>query len=269
VVAIDGKTIRGSFDRGREQSPLHMVSAWASEQNLVLGQRCVEGKSNEITAIPALLDALELRDSIVTLDAMGCQTAIAARILDRGADYLLALKGNHGRAHKAVVEHFARTCWTVESPMPAVHDSFDDTHGRLVRRRVFASPEAAGLAPLAVWPGLRLVLAVETIRSVTGSTGTTTDIRYFLCSGADRPDVLARAVRKHWTIENSLHWVLDVTFREDHSRVRDRTAVRNLAILRKIALNLINRDTVSKASKKGRRKQAGWNDTYMRKLLNS
>ncbi|MGI4801844.1 MAG: ISAs1 family transposase, partial [Janthinobacterium lividum] len=267
VVAIDGKTIRGSFDRGREQSPLHMISAWASEQNLVLGQRCVEGKSNEITAIPALLDALELRNSIVTLDAMGCQTAIAARILDRGADYLLALKGNHGQAHKAVAEHFARTCFDVGSATAAVHDSFDDTHGRLVRRRIFASTEAASLPPLAGSPGLQSVLAVETIRSVNGLTSTTADIRYFVCSGDDTPEMLGQAIRKHWTIENSLHWVLDVTFREDHSRVRDRTAVRNLAILRKIALNLINRDTASRDSKKGRRKQAGWNDTYMRKLL--
>ena len=236
VVAIDGKTIRGSFDRGRGQSPLHMVSAWASEQELVLGQRCVDGKSNEITAIPVLLDTLELKNSIVTLDAMGCQTAIAARILDRGADYLLALKGNHGRAHKAVAEHFARTGFEAARATAAAHDTCDDTHGRLVRRRIFASTEAARLLPLAGWPGLRSVLAVETIRSVNGSTRTTTDLRYFLCSSDDTPAVLGQAIRKHWTIENALHWVLDVTFREDASRVRDRTAVRNLAILRKIAL---------------------------------
>ncbi len=267
VVAIDGKTLRGSFDRGREQSPLHMVSAWASEQNLVLGQRCVDGKSNEITAIPVLLDALELENSIVTLDAMGCQTAIAERILERGADYLLALKGNHGRAHKAVAEHFAHTCFDIGGMVPAFHDAFDDTHGRLVRRRIFTSTEAVSLTPLEGWPGLRSVLAVETIRSINGSTSTTADIRYFLCSGDDTPEVLGQAIRKHWTIENSLHWVLDVTFREDHSRVRDRTAVCNLAILRKIALNLINRDVSSKSSKRGRRKQAGWNDTYMRSLL--
>jgi predicted transposase YbfD/YdcC len=267
VVAIDGKTVRGSFDRGREQSPLHLVSAWASEQNLVLGQRCVDGKSNEITAIPALLDTLDLKNSIVTLDAMGCQTAIAARIIDRGADYLLALKGNHGKAHKAVTDHFAQHCLNVGSPGQAFHDEFDDGHGRLVRRRIFASTEAANLEPLAGWPALRLVLAVESIRSVNGSTQATSEIRYFLASGDDTLEVLGRAIRQHWSIENCLHWVLDVTFREDHSRVRDHTSVRNLAVLRKIALNLVNRDKSSMASRRGKRKQAAWNDDYMRGLL--
>ena len=267
VVAIDGKTVRGSFDRTREQSPFHLVSAWASEQHLVLGQCCVDDKSNEITAIPALLDMLALRNSIVTLDAMGCQTAIAERILDRGADYLLALKGNHGKAHRVVVEHFERTCFSVGSPGQAIHDAFDDGHGRLVRRRIFTSTDAATLEPLAAWPGLRSVLAVETIRNVNGSMKTTADIRYFLASGDDTAETLGRAIRKHWTIENALHWTLDVTFREDHSRVRDRTAVRNLAILRKVALNLITRDQSSKTSKRGKRKQAAWNDDYMRRII--
>lgn len=267
VVAIDGKTVRRSFDRGREQNPLHLVSAWASEQGLVLGQCCVDSKSNEITAIPALLEQLVVKNSIVTLDAMGCQTGIAQKILDRGADYLLALKGNHRQAHKAVAEYFAHTCVDRDTPVRAVLDEFDDGHGRLVRRRVFVSTEAAGLEALRCWPGLHAVLAVETIRSVNGTAKTVAEWRYYLTSGHDAPEVLAGAIRKHWTIENNLHWVLDVTFREDESRVRDRIAVRNLAILRKIALNLISRDQASKTSKRGRRKQAAWNDNYMLQLL--
>jgi predicted transposase YbfD/YdcC len=268
VVAIDGKTVRRSFDHGREQSPLHVVSAWASEQGLVLGQRCVDGKSNEITAVPELLDQLALQNSIVTLDAMGCQTAIAEKILARGGDYLLTLKGNHPLAHAAVVKHFDEQCFRVGAPSRADCDAFDDTHGRLVRRRVFASTDAAALDALSGWPGLRTVLAVESIRSVNSApTKVESEIRYFLSSCPDDPATLGKAIRSHWAIENTLHWVLDVTFREDDSRVRDRTATRNLALLRKIALNIVGRDRTSKASVRARRKKAAWNDSYMLKLL--
>ncbi len=268
VVAIDGKTIRRSFDRGREQSPLHVVSAWASEQGLVLGQRCVDGKSNEITAVPELLDQLALENSIVTLDAMGCQTAIAEKILARGGDYLLTLKGNHSLAHAAVVEHFDQHCFRRGAFHRTDCDAFDDTHGRVVRRRVFASTDAAALDALSGWPGLRTVLAVESIRSINSApTKVEAEIRYFLSSCPDDPAALGQAIRSHWAVENNLHWVLDVTFREDDSRVRDRTAARNLALLRKIALNIVGRDTASKASMRARRKKAVWNDAHMLKLL--
>ena len=268
VIAIDGKTVRRSFDHGRDQSPLHVVSAWASDQGLVLGQRCVDGKSNEITAVPELLDQLALHNSIVTLDAMGCQTAIAEKILARGGDYLLALKGNHRLAHAAVVEHFGQRCFRRGAVKRADCDAFDDTHGRLVRRRVFASTEAAALEALSSWPGLRTVLAVESIRSVNNApTKVGSEIRYFLSSCPDSPAVLGQAIRAHWAVENALHWVLDVTFREDDSRVRDRTAARNLALLRKIALNIVGRDKTIKASVRARRKRAAWNDPYMLNLL--
>ncbi len=267
VVAIDGKTIRRSFDRGREQSPLHVVSAWASEQGLVLGQRCVDGKSNEITAVPELLDQLALQNSIVTLDAMGCQTAIAEKILARGGDYLLTLKGNHPLAHAAVVEHFDQQCFRRGATSRADCDAFDGTHGRLVRRRVFASTDAAAREALSGWPGLRTVLAVETIRHVNGSSQVDREVRYLLSSCPDSPAILGQAIRSHWAVENNLHWVLDVTFREDDSRVRDRTAARNLALLRKIALNIVGRDQTAKASIRARRKKAAWNDGYMLKLL--
>ena len=264
VIAIDGKTVRGSFDRGRDQGPLHIVSAWASERGLVLGQRQADAKSNEITAIPELLDTLELKKTIVTLDAMGCQRAIARKILERGADYLVTLKANHGKIFAAVQQHCAEACFTVSAANRPACDSFDDTHGRVVRRRVFVCPEATLLEPLRDWPGLKTVVAVESIRSINGAQKTDTEIRYFLSSCSDSPVVLARAIRQHWAIENSLHWVLDVTFREDDCRVRDRTAVRNLALLRKIAINLVRRHHNSKSSLRGRRKSAGWNNDYMR-----
>ena len=267
VVAIDGKTVRRSFDRGRAQGPLHLVSAWASGQGLALGQRAVDGKSNEITAIPALLKTLSLKNSIVTLDAMGCQKTIAGRILERGADYLLVLKANHGKAFLAVQECCEQHCFARGATAKAVFDAFDDSHGRVVRRRVFVCPQAASLEALRTWPGLHTVLAVETIRSVNGSGKLEAEIRYFLSSCRDDPTVLIQAIRRHWTIENGLHWVLDVTFREDDSRVRDRIAARNLAILRKIAINLISRGRTARISMRARRKQAAWNDDYMLSLL--
>jgi predicted transposase YbfD/YdcC len=265
VVAVDGKTVRRSGSRRHHHGPLHLVSAWASEQGLVLGQRAVDGKSNEITAIPELLDTLRLDGCIVTLDAMGCQKEVAERIRAKGADYLLVLKANHGRAFEAVREHFERTCFSLGSGGRPVFDAFDESHGRLVRRRVFMDPAAKDLEPLSDWP--ELSTAVETIRGVTGTGKVGAEIRYFLTSCSDDPVTLARAIRRHWSVENGLHWVLDVTFREDDSRVRDRTAARNLALLRKIALNLVAKDRGSRASLRGRRKKAAWNDDYLLQLI--
>jgi predicted transposase YbfD/YdcC len=245
VVAIDGKTVRRSGSRRHDHGPLHLVSAWASDQGLVLGQREVDGKSNEITAVPELLDTLHLDGCIVTLDAMGCQKDIAARIRAKAADYLLVLKANHGHAFEAVREHFERSCFGRGSGGRPVFDAFDESHGRLVRRRAFVSSAARELEPLHEWPDLRTVLAVETIRGVHGTGKTGAEVRYFLTSCGDDPAVLVRAIRRHWSIENALHWVLDVTFREDDSRVRDRTAARNLALLRRIALNLVAGDRSS------------------------
>lgn len=267
VVAIDGKTIRGSFDRSRDQAALHVVSAWASDRGLVLGQRQVGDKSNEITAIPELLDVLDIKGAIVTLDAMGCQRAIAAKILERGADYLVTLKANQGKKHSAVEELCATTCFSRSPTHRPVHDEFDDGHGRLVRRRVFVCPDAVALEPLRDWPGVKSVLAVETIRGVNGSGKIEAEIRYFLSSSDDQPEILAKAIRQHWQIENSLHWVLDVTFNEDHCRIRDRNAVQNFSLLRKIAINLVRRHHASKASLKGRRKMAAWDNRYMEQVL--
>ena len=267
VVAIDGKTVRRSGSRRHERGPLHLVSAWASGRGLALGQRAVDGKSNEITAVPELLDALHLDGCIVTLDAMGCQKSIAERIRAKGADYLLGLRANHGRALGAVREHFERACFSLGSGGRPVLDAFEEGHGRPVRRRVFMDSAAKDLEPLSGWPDLHAVLAVETIRGITGTYKVEAEIRYFLTSCGDDPAVLARAIRRHWSVENGLHWVLDVTFRKDDSRVRDRAAARNLALLRKVALNLVARDRGSRASLRGRRKQAAWNDDYMLQLI--
>ncbi len=166
----------------------------------------------------------------------------------------------------AVVKHFAERCLHRDAPCRADWDDTDDTHGRLVRRRVFASTQAT-LDALSGWPDLRTVLAVETASHVNGTAKVEREVRYFLSSCPDDPAVLAQAIRTHWSIENSLHWVLDVTFREDDSRVRDRRATRNLAVLRKVALNLVGRDRSTKASVRAKRKKAAWNDDYMRQLL--
>jgi len=182
-------------------------------------------------------------------------------------DYLLVLKANQGKAFRAIRACCEQHCFARGATGRPVFDAFDDSHGRLVRRRVFVCPEAASLEALRPWPGLRTVLAVETIRGVNGAGKVEAEIRYFLSSCGDDPKVLLQAIRRHWTIENGLHWVLDVTFREDDSRVRDRTAARNLAILRKIAINLISHGRTAQISMRARRKQAAWNDAYMLSLL--
>src|SRR3954453_23924247 len=194
VVAVDGKTVSRSGSRRYERGPLHLVSAWARERGLALGQRAVDGKSNEITAVPELLDTLQLEGCIGTLDAMGCQKEIAERIRAKGADYLLGLKANHGHAFEAVREHFERTCFGLGSDGRPAFDAFDESHGRLVRRRVFTDPAAKDLGPLSDWPGLSTVLAVETIRGVTGRGKVEAEIRYFLTSCGDDPVTLARAI---------------------------------------------------------------------------
>jgi predicted transposase YbfD/YdcC len=266
-VAIDGKTVRRSFDLRKGRSPLHLVSAYATEGGIVLAQRATETKGGELAVLPGLLDGLDLRGCLASLDALACHPGIAQRIMARGGDYLLALKGNRKRAHAEVKAWFAANAFALGGSLRPCLDAFDDSHGRLVRRRVFACPDAGVFATLADWPGLKAVLAVETIRGIPGRGKVTAEIRYYLSSAALPPEALAAAIRNHWKVENGLHWVLDVTFREDASRVRERTAARNLALLRKIALNLARADGTLKASLKGKRKYAGWDDAFMATLI--
>ena len=187
--------------------------------------------------------------------------------MGRGGDYLLALKGNRKRAHAEVRDWFVANAFAPGAPLRPCFDAFDDGHGRLVRRRVFACTDLGPFASLADWPGLAAVAAVETIRGVPGTGKVTAEIRHYLSSAGLPPAALAAAIRNHWRVENGLHWVLDVTFREDASRVRERNAARNLALLRRIALNLARADGTLKASLKGRRKYAGWGDTFMAALI--
>src|SRR3954463_3618949 len=266
-IAIDGTTVRRSFDRRNGRSPLHLVSAFAVEHGLVLAQRATDAKRGELMVLPDLLDGLDLRGCLISLDALACQPEIAAQIAGRGGDYLLALKSNQKKAHAEVKSWFEAKAFALGGSLRPCFDAFDDGHGRLVRRRGFARPDAGGFATLADWPGLKAVLAVETIRGIPGRGKVTAEIRYYLSSAALAPEALAAAIRNHWRVENGLHWVLDVVFREDDSRVRERNAARNLALLRKIALNLARADSTLKASLKGKRKYAGWDDASMATLI--
>ena len=267
VVAVDGKTLRRSFDASKEQKPFHLLSAFSTRHGITIGQRKVDGKSNEITAIPELLDTLTLKNSIVTIDAMGCQHAIAEKIIALGADYILALKGNQKGMHKAVQSYCEEHCFRVESSLRPTVDYLDKSHGRLVRRRAFVCPDACHLPALQQWHGLRQVLAVETIRHVANRDETQCEIRYFLSSCDDAAERQIQAIRSHWGIENSLHWVLDMSFREDECRIREANSARCFAILRKIALNLIRQDSSSRNSIRAKRKKAGWSNNYMDSIL--
>jgi predicted transposase YbfD/YdcC len=266
-VAIDGKTVRGSFDRKRGRSPLHLVSAYATEHGLVLAQRAAEEKKGELTVLPELLDGLDLRGCLVSLDALACRPEIAEQITARGGDYLITLKGNQRKVHAEVRAWFAANAFVLGAPLRPFFDAFDDSHGRRVRRRVFACPDVDAFATLKDWPELAAVLAVETIRGVNGKGKVTAVIRHYLSSAKFPPEVLAAAIRNPWRVESGLHWVLDVGFREDASRVRERNAARNLALLRRIALNLARADSTLKASLKGKRKYAGWDDSFMATLM--
>lgn len=272
-VAIDGKTLRGSHDRRRGKSSLHLVSAWATESNLVLAQVAVDTKSNEITAIPELLRLLSLEGATVTMDAMGCQTAIAAQIVEQGADYVLALKDNHPNLHDRVRQTFAdadaatgKPGWHLANLAP--HDTTDKDHDRLERRRcrVIGDPDyLAFIDPDHRWANLTSVICITSTRRVGGVT--TTEDRHYLSSLPPDATTLAHTIRSHWGIENRLHWVLDVAFQEDASRIRIGHAPQNLAVIRHLALNLLSQDTSSRASISVKRFHAALDDTYLCSLL--
>ena len=271
VVAIDGKALRRALDDG--DSIPYIVSAWASQNGLALGQVKVDDKSNEITAIPELLRALALQGCIVTIDAMGCQKDIAAQIIEKKADYVLALKGNHATVHQEVQDFFAdavlpcasEPATTVAPNTMACSKTLEKDHGRMETRRYWQSTDIDWVADKKRWKGLRSIGMVESIRCVKGKN--TIERRYFLTSLPRDIEAFAKAVRGHWGVENQLHWSLDVTFREDQSRARTKNAAQNLATLRRIALNLIKRNTEENISQRQKRIFAALDMQFLQQLL--
>lgn len=269
VIAVDGKTLRHSYDRGQGRGAIHMVSAWATENRLVLGQVKVDEKSNEMTAIPELLTVLALNGCIVTLDAMGTQKAIAQQIIEQGGDYILSLKGNHKGLYQDVQQVFA---WARQQNFNDIaHEAYqtiDKGHGRLEIRRHWLLECVEHLMGADQWVGLKRVGLIESERRLPNQAPTITR-RYYLVSLDGGVERFAQATRSHWGIENGLHWCLDVAFHEDDSRIRCGYAPQNMAVIRHIALNLLAQESSAKVGKKAKRLKAGWDNAYLSKVLNA
>jgi predicted transposase YbfD/YdcC len=266
VVAIDGKTLRKSYDDMDGKAAIHMVSAWASANHLVLGQVKVEAKSNEITAIPALLQAIEVAGCIVTIDAMGCQKAIAATIMKKEADYVLAVKENQLHLYAAIVQVFADKCSQGQPVLDLdTYRTEDQGHGRREVRTTWTTNDLSGIPMREEWAGLVSIGLVIAERTHQGKTST--EKRYYISSLPSNAERIGCAARAHWSIENNVHWVLDVAFREDASRICKDHSPHNLAIARHIALNLLKQERTSKASIRTKRLRAGWDAEYLAKVL--
>lgn len=264
IIAIDGKTLRQSFDTANSKAAIHMVSAWACENKMVFGQIAVEEKSNEITAIPKLLEMLVLEGSVVTIDAMGCQKKIAEKIIDGGGNYLFSLKGNHGTLHEEV------KLFMDDAIANHGHDDYSSQttgdHGRIETRKVWYSGNVQWMADREEWSGLSSLIAVESQRVVGDKT--TVERRYFISSLSDRDaESIGQIIRGHWGIENRLHWSLDVSFGEDNCRIRKDFGAENFSRLRRIALNLLKQEKTLKRGIKTKQHKAGWDEQYMLKVL--
>lgn len=259
VIAIDGKCLRGSFDKAKSKSALHMVQAFGVEAGLMFGQIAVDEKSNEITAVPKLLELLALEDCLVTIDAMGCQRQIAEKICDRGGDYILALKGNQGQLHNDVQLFLDDEETELESA-----EQTDTGHGRIEVRKAFVSNDIAWLQESHDWPHLKAIAKIVAHREEGDKTSSQT--RYYLISRELDAEHLNSAVRSHWGIENTLHWSLDMTFGEDQARNRKDNGPENLGLLRRLALNMAKQEP-SRGSMRGKLKRAGWDNSFLLTLL--
>lgn len=238
LVALDGKTLRRSFDRARGKGPLHLVHAWVAENRVLLGQYATEEKSNEITAIPELLDLLDLRGAVVTLDAMGCQKKIVAKIIEKEADYAITLKGNQSKLHTDVADYMDAA---IADGGVRTYETREESHGRVEVRRVSVSSDVDWLEGIEEWVGLRTLVCIERERTVGGKTSR--ERGYCITSlPAGHIRKIARTIRGHWSVENALHWSLDVAFQEDASRIRSGSAAENFALLRRIALTLLRQE---------------------------
>lgn len=270
VIAIDGKTMKQSYDRNHSQKPLHIVSAWSSSHQLVLGQKKVNKKSNEVTAIPALLEMLEIAGSIITIDALGCQKEIAALIIKKKGDYLLALKGNQKLLYKDVKDWFelARK-EEFAGREHSYYQQIEGGHHRVEKRQIWtvAVSELPSLHNQSLWTGLKTVVMVVSERRLWNKT--TTEVRFYLSSLASNAEKISQAIRSHWGIENSLHWTLDVTFSEDKSRIRKDHSPENFALLRRLAVNLLKQEKGFKGSLKMKRYLAGMDNNYLVQILDS
>ena len=266
VVAIDGKTLRRSHDKKSEKSAIHMVSAWAAENRIVLGQVKTEEKSNEITAIPELLEVLDVSGCIVTIDAMGCQKKIAEKIIEKEADYILALKGNQGNLAKNVENFFTKADENEYKGISVdYYETKDVNHGRIEYRRYWTTDSVNEIEGTESWQGLNIVGMMESERHVNSDVSI--EHLYYISSIENNAKKFGDGVRAHWGIENSVHWVLDIAFREDESRVRTGNAPENLATARHMALNLLKNEKTAKIGVKNKRLKAGWDNSYLVKLL--
>ena len=269
VIALDGKTVRRSFDKVLGKSAIHMVSAWCANNRLILGQVKVDDKSNEITALPKLLRLLVIKGCLVTIDAMGCQTEIAEQIIEQGGDYLLAVKKNQKHLYEDIDHLFKHA-----TPENFHSEGFDENrtvdkqHGRLEIRQCQVISHSEWLDYLrhrGDWKKLESVIRIHSQRSISGKKSQ--EVRYYICSRQASAAEMLEAVRAHWGVENNVHWVLDVVFDEDASRARTGHAQQNLATMRRIAINMLNEEKTRKDSLKGKRQLAGWDQTYLERVV--
>ena len=268
MIPIDGKTVKGSYDRNKQQSSLHLVSAWASEHRILLGQVKVESKTNEITAIPALLHLLNISGCVITIDAMGTQHEIAKQIINQGADYVLCLKANHPTLWAEVKAWFeAAEAIAFADIEHSLDKRLESGHHRRETRRVWAVPVSV-MGPLhniEQWCGLQTIVMVKRVRRLWHKT--TRETMFYISSLPCNAQAIGRAIRVHWGIENQLHWVLDVTFKEDASRIRTAHSPQNMAVLKRLAISVLNQETSKKRSIRQKAKRASMSPDYMLEVL--